>query len=121
MFLFKLAVFFILSGRFAGTNSSPEAYSLPKKLTSTLRVKLVFYFEHHLSLKTTKKSKKTFQTITFKMCCRKLSVTLLANVIQKKSVKLFGIVKMYVCGANEHALVRGLQNRTRQTSVRGRK
>jgi hypothetical protein len=51
------------------------------------------------------------------MCCRKLSVTTLANLIQKKSVKLFGIVKMYVHGANVHALVRGLQNRTRQTSM----
>jgi hypothetical protein len=33
-----------------------------KKLTSTLRVKLVFYFEQHLSLQTTEKSTKTFQT-----------------------------------------------------------
>jgi hypothetical protein len=28
--LFKLAVFLLLSGRSAGTNSLPEAYSLPK-------------------------------------------------------------------------------------------
>jgi hypothetical protein len=55
---------------------------------------------------------------TFKMCSRKLLVTPLANLIQKKSVKLFEIVKMYVHGANVHALVRGLQNRTRQTSMR---
>jgi hypothetical protein len=52
------------------------------------------------------------------MCCKKLSVIPLANLIQKKSVKLFARVKMYVHGANEHALVRGLQNITRQTSMR---
>jgi hypothetical protein len=60
MLIFKLAVFLILSGRFAGTNSSPEAYC--KKLTFTLRVNLVFYFEHYFSLKTTEKSMKTVQT-----------------------------------------------------------
>jgi hypothetical protein len=36
---------------------------------------------------------------------------------QKKSVKLFGIVKMFVHGAKYHALLRGLQNRTLQTSM----
>jgi hypothetical protein len=30
MLLFKLAMFLLLSGRSAGTNSLPEAYSLPK-------------------------------------------------------------------------------------------
>jgi hypothetical protein len=34
MLSFKLAVFFILSGRFAGTNLSPAAYSLPKSSPS---------------------------------------------------------------------------------------
>jgi hypothetical protein len=33
-----------------------------KRLTRTLMVKLVFYFEHILRLKTTEKSTKTFQT-----------------------------------------------------------
>jgi hypothetical protein len=33
-----------------------------ERLTPTLRVKLVFYFEHFLRLKTTEKSTKTFQT-----------------------------------------------------------
>jgi hypothetical protein len=31
MLLFKLAVFLLLSGRSAATNSLPEAYSLPKR------------------------------------------------------------------------------------------
>jgi hypothetical protein len=31
MLLFKLAVFFMLSDRSEGTNSLPEAYSLPKR------------------------------------------------------------------------------------------
>jgi hypothetical protein len=61
MLLFKLAVFLLFSCRSEGTNSSPEAYSLPKRYP-TLRVKLVFYFEHILRLKTTEKSTKTLQT-----------------------------------------------------------
>jgi hypothetical protein len=52
------------------------------------------------------------------MCGRKLSDTSLADFIHKKSVKMFARVKMYVQVTNVHALVRGLQNRTRQTSMR---
>jgi hypothetical protein len=54
-------VFLLLSGHSAGTNSLPEAYSLPKG-SPPLRVKLVFYFAHILRLKTTEKSTKTSQT-----------------------------------------------------------
>jgi hypothetical protein len=52
------------------------------------------------------------------MCGMKLSDTSLADFIQKKSLKLFARVKMYVQVTNVHALVRGLQNRTWQTSMR---
>jgi hypothetical protein len=85
-----------------------------ERLTPTLRVTLVFYFEHILRLKTTE----NVSNQMFKMCGRKLSDTYLADFIQKKSLKLFARVKMYVQVTNVHALVRGLQNRTRQTSMR---
>jgi hypothetical protein len=52
------------------------------------------------------------------MCGRKLLDTSLAEIIHKKSLKLFARVKMYIQVTNVHALVRGLQNRTRQTSMR---
>jgi hypothetical protein len=55
----------------------------------------------------------------FKMWSRNLSNTFFADFIQKKSVKLFTRVKMYVPVTNVHALVRGLQNRTRQTFAPG--
>jgi hypothetical protein len=59
-----------------------------------------------------------FLNQTFKMCGKKLSDTSLADFVQKKSLKLFARVKMYVPVTNVHALLRGLQNRTRQTSMR---
>jgi hypothetical protein len=52
------------------------------------------------------------------VCGRKLTDTSFADFIQKKSLKLFARVKMYVQVTSVHALVRGLQNRTRQTSMR---
>jgi hypothetical protein len=52
------------------------------------------------------------------MCGGKLSDTSLADFIQKKSLTLFARVKIYVQVTNVHAHVRGVQNRTRQTSMR---
>jgi hypothetical protein len=56
------------------------------------------------------------------MCGMKLSDTSLADFIQKKSLKLFARVKIYVQVTNVHALVRGLQNSANEHAlVRGTK
>jgi hypothetical protein len=61
MLLFKLAVFLLFSGRSEGTNIARSILTA-ETLIPTLKVKLVFYFEHILRLKTTEKSTKTLET-----------------------------------------------------------
>jgi hypothetical protein len=114
MLLFNLAVFLLLSGRSAGTNSLQKAYSLPKG--SPPQVSLLFWA--HYPSQNNRKIHKNVSNQPFKMCGSKLSDTSVADFIQKKSLKLFARVKMYVQVTNVHALVRGLQNRTLQTSMR---
>jgi hypothetical protein len=68
------------------------------------------------SLKTT-----NFAKQMFKPCGRKLSVTSLANFVQKKSIKLFAMVKMYMHAGNKCTLIAGLQQGTPGLLVGGRK
>jgi hypothetical protein len=79
-FLIKLAVFLLLSGRYTGTNSLPEAYSLPKGSPPLWGSSWSFIWAHSPS-QNNRKIHENLSNKMFKMCGRELSDTSLADFI----------------------------------------
>jgi hypothetical protein len=111
--LFKLAVFLLLSGQNLMRYTNLIGLDWIGFLAKTYRQKCTHCRNAH-----SEKSTKTFQTKRSNCVAGSYQTPPLLILFLKKSVKLFARVKVYVQVMNLHALVRGLQNRTQQTSMR---